>query len=79
MFAYTKILQASLVHVCNLSIEDHLVSIKPVLKPAWPREYSLRRACRLLAVSEIYYRYERKSSDDNAIVANWLVRLTYSN
>lgn len=43
------------------------------------KQISIRRACRLFAVSETCYRYQAKLSDDNAIVADWLLRLTYSN
>ena len=40
---------------------------------------SIRRACRLFSVSETCYRYEPKFSDDNAVIADWLLRLTYTN
>lgn len=40
---------------------------------------SIRRACRLFSVSETCYRYEPKFSDDNALIADWLLRLTYTN
>lgn len=43
------------------------------------KQISIRRACRLFTVSETCYRYQAKLSDDNAIVADWLLRLTYSN
>ena len=37
---------------------------------------SIRFACRLFSVSQTCYRYQRKLSDENAIIANWLLRLT---
>lgn len=37
---------------------------------------SIALACRTFGVSETCYRYERKLSDENAEIANWLVRLT---
>jgi putative transposase len=37
---------------------------------------SIRAACRLFAVSGTCYRYERKLSDENAQIADWLLRLT---
>lgn len=40
------------------------------------RHTSVGFACRLFSVSETCYRYERKLSDDNALIADWLVRLT---
>jgi putative transposase len=40
---------------------------------------SIRRACRLFEVSETCYRYQAKLSSDNAPIADWLLRLTYSN
>lgn len=40
---------------------------------------SVRRACRLFAVSETCYRYQAKLSSDNALIADWLLRLTYAN
>ncbi len=43
------------------------------------RRISIRRACRLFSVSETCYRYQPKLSDDNALIADWLPRLTYTN
>jgi putative transposase len=43
------------------------------------RGVSIRRACKLFGVSETCYRYEPKCSDDNALIADWLLRLTYTN
>ncbi len=40
---------------------------------------SIRRACRLFVVSETCYRYQAKLANDNALIADWLLRLTYSN
>ena len=37
---------------------------------------SIRLACRTFAISETCYRYQAKLSDDNALVADWLLRLT---
>jgi len=37
---------------------------------------SIRFACQLFSVSQTCYRYQRKLSDENAIIANWLLRLT---
>ncbi len=37
---------------------------------------SIALACRTFFISETYYRYERKLSDENAEIADWLVRLT---
>ena len=39
---------------------------------------SIRRACRLFSVSETCYRYQPKFSDDNALIADRLLRLTYT-
>lgn len=37
---------------------------------------SIALACRTFGISESCYRYERKLSDENAEIADWLVRLT---
>lgn len=37
---------------------------------------SIARAWRTFQINETYYRYERKLSDDNTEIADWLVRLT---
>lgn len=40
---------------------------------------SIRRACRVFSISETCFRYQPKLSDDNALIADWLLRLTYAN
>ena len=40
------------------------------------RGVSIVLACRTFQISETCYRYERKLSDENAVIADWLVRLT---
>jgi len=40
------------------------------------RQISIRMACRLLGISETCYRYRAKLSDENAHIADWLLRLT---
>ncbi len=40
------------------------------------KQVSIALACRAFAISESCYRYERKLSDENAEIADWLVRLT---
>ena len=37
---------------------------------------SIALACRAFAISQTCCRYERKLSDENAEIADWLVRLT---
>ena len=37
---------------------------------------SIRQACRASRVSETCYRYTPKLSSDNAVIADWLLRLT---
>ena len=37
---------------------------------------SIALACRTFQISESCYRYERKLGDENAEIADWLVRLT---
>lgn len=39
---------------------------------------SIRRACQLFSVSETCYRYQARLSSDNALIADWLLRLTYT-
>ncbi len=45
------------------------------------KEYglSIRLSCQAFGVSETCYRYQAKLSDDNARIADWLLRLTYAN
>jgi len=37
---------------------------------------SIRLSCRTFGISETCYRYQAKLSDDNALIADWLLRLT---
>jgi len=37
---------------------------------------SIRAACHIFTISETYYRYVPKLSDENAVIADWLLRLT---
>ena len=37
---------------------------------------SIRKACRWFSVSETTYRYRLKLSDENALIAQWLIKLT---
>lgn len=39
---------------------------------------SIRLACECLGISESCYRYKAKLSDENAEIADWLIRLTYN-
>jgi putative transposase len=43
------------------------------------KSISIKFACRIFSVSESCYRYERKLSDENALIADWLLRLTFAN
>jgi putative transposase len=43
------------------------------------RGLSVRLACRAFSISETCYRYQAKLSDDNALIADWLLRLTTTN
>jgi len=40
------------------------------------RQVSIRVVCEAFGVSETCYRYQPKSSGDNALIADWLLRLT---
>jgi putative transposase len=42
------------------------------------RGASIRQACADFAVSETCYRYQRRLSDGNAVIADWLLRLTFN-
>lgn len=42
------------------------------------RAISIRFACLLFGISETCYRYQAKLIDENAVIANWLLRLTHS-
>ena len=39
----------------------------------------IRLACQAFGISQTCYRYQAKLSDDNALIADWLLRLTYAN
>jgi putative transposase len=45
------------------------------------KEYgiSIRMSCKAFGISETCYRYQAKLSDDNALIADWLLRLTHIN
>lgn len=43
------------------------------------RGQAIRRACRLYQISETCYRYQAKLSSENAVIADWLGRLTTTN
>ena len=43
------------------------------------RSVSIRLSCQAFGISETCYRYQAKLSDDNALIADWLLRLTYTN
>jgi putative transposase len=40
------------------------------------RGVSIALACRTFQISESCYRYERQLGDENAVIAEWLVKLT---
>ncbi len=40
------------------------------------KSVSIRAACQAFAISESWYRYEAKLSDENTEIADWLIRLT---
>jgi len=42
------------------------------------RRISIRLACAMFDVSETCYRYQPKLSNENAVIADWLVRLTHN-
>lgn len=42
------------------------------------RGVSIRLACDTFVISETCYRYQAKLSDENALVADWLIRLTHN-
>ena len=42
------------------------------------QDVSIRLACEAFSISETCYRYQTKLSDDNAEIADWLLRLTQS-
>ena len=42
------------------------------------RAISIRLACSIFIVSETCYRYQAKLSGENALIADWLVRLTHN-
>ena len=39
---------------------------------------SIRLVCEIFSISETCYRYQAKLSDDNALIADWLIRLTHN-
>lgn len=39
---------------------------------------SIRQACADFTISQTCYRYQPRLSDENAVIADWLVRLTYN-
>lgn len=45
-------------------------------KAVTERQVSIRLACQAFRISETCYRYQAKLSSDNAVIADWLLRLT---
>ena len=43
------------------------------------RGVSIRLSCRAFGISETCYRYQAKLNDDTALIADWLLWLTYTN
>ncbi len=41
-------------------------------------DMSIRLACIIFSISETCYRYQAKLADDNAVIADWLIRLTHN-
>jgi len=42
------------------------------------RGVNIRLACKAFAISETCYRYQARLSDENAEIADWLIRLTHN-
>jgi len=42
------------------------------------RSLSVRLVCRVFGISETCYRYQPKLSDENAEIADWLMRITHN-
>jgi putative transposase len=40
---------------------------------------SIRILCQVFSISETCYRYQAKLEDENALIADWLIRLTTAN
>ena len=40
------------------------------------RQTSIRLACHAVGISETCYRYQSLLSDENSLIADWLIRLT---
>lgn len=43
------------------------------------RRISIRLACEAFGISETCYRYQARASGENAVIADWLLRLTTTN
>ena len=62
--------------------------MKKVVKPPQRRELAkqavtdkairIRLACETYGISETGYRYPAKLNDENAVIADWLLRLTHN-
>lgn len=42
------------------------------------RSLSIRLACEIFGISQTCYRYQARLSDENALIADWLIRLTHN-
>lgn len=42
------------------------------------RGFSIRLACEIFGISQTCYRYQARLSDENALIADWLIRLTHN-
>ena len=52
------------------------MAVSAVTGSAFRGRLSIAVACKAFIISETCYRYEAKLSDENILVANWLLRLT---
>lgn len=53
--------------------------LKLAQKAVGEKGISIRLACLMFGVSEACYRYQPKLEDENAVIADWLMRLTHTN
>lgn len=76
--------------VCWVKVEIGIVSgstwkkvVKPLQRRALAKEavsvkaMSIRLACETFGISESCYRYQAKLTEENAVIAEWLIKLTH--
>ena len=76
MYAEMSMQNDLLKEVARKKVKRPSLRKEMAVKAVLDRGVSIALACRTFSISECCYRYERKLSDENAEIADWLKKLT---